>query len=149
MTSDTGVVLVDREVRVAAPPQAVFEFFTDAQKLASWIGVRAEVEARPGGGLRIEYPGQDVAIGEFVAVEPPTRVVFTWGWEGDGHPLPPGASTVEVTFTLDGDGTLVHLVHGGLSAELAEAHDEGWARYLARLSVAATGGNPGPDAAMS
>jgi predicted enzyme related to lactoylglutathione lyase len=36
--------------------------------------------------------GEDVARGEYVEVLPNERVVFTWGWEADGHPVPPGYS---------------------------------------------------------
>ena len=76
---------------------------------------------------------------------PHTRIVFTFGWEGD-HNVPPGSSTVEVTLTPDGDGTLLRLVHRGLlTAAMREQHRDGWQLYLARLSVAAGGGKPGPD----
>jgi uncharacterized protein YndB with AHSA1/START domain len=87
-----------------------------------------------------------VAVGEYVEVDPPNRVVFTFGWEGDGNPTPPGSTTVEITLTPDGDGTKVRLVHTGLpSAESAERHGEGWDTYLARLEIAAAGGDAGPD----
>jgi hypothetical protein len=38
------------------------------------------------------------------------------------------------------------LVHRGLATpELRNAHREGWQHYLNRLTVAAPGGDPGPD----
>jgi hypothetical protein len=40
---------------------------------------------------------------------------------------------------------VVRLVHRELPDEAVEAHDTGWPHYLARLGVAATGGDPGPD----
>ncbi len=83
--------------------------------------------------------------GEYVALEPPDRVVFTWGWEAEGHPLPPGASTVEVTLAAEGEGTRLRLVHSSLPEETQGAHDEGWALYLPRLAIAAAGGDPGAD----
>ena len=87
----------------------------------------------------------NVARGEFVSVEPPTRVVFTWGWEGEGNPIPPGASTVEVTLTPDGDGTVLRLVHRDLPLEAQGAHADGWDHFLPRLVEAAAGRDPGRD----
>ena len=40
---------------------------------------------------------------------------------------------------------LVHFIHSGLPVEAAPGHNEGWTHYLARLVVAASGGDPGPD----
>jgi uncharacterized protein YndB with AHSA1/START domain len=59
--------------------------------------------------------------------------VFTWGWEAEGHPIPPGSSEVEVTLVPDGDGTLVRLVHRGLPDEAVQQHAEGWDFFLPRL----------------
>jgi uncharacterized protein YndB with AHSA1/START domain len=78
-------------------------------------------------------------------VVPHSRVVFTWGWEGDSSPLPPGSSKVEVSLIPDGDGTIVRLRHLGLSPEQRQAHAEGWEHYMPRLALAAAGGDPGPD----
>ena len=39
------------------------------------------------------------ARGTFVELVPHSRIVFTFGWEGDDQPVPPGSSTVEVTLT--------------------------------------------------
>ena len=53
------------------------------------------------------------ARGEFVELDPPHRLVFTWGWQ-DNPVVPPGSTTVEVTLQAIDDGTLVRLVHRGL-----------------------------------
>jgi uncharacterized protein YndB with AHSA1/START domain len=87
-----------------------------------------------------------VARGEFVAVEPFVRVAFTWGWENGAVGLQPGASLIDVTLRPDGDGTMVRLVHSRLpDGEAASSHADGWEHFLARLVVAASGGDPGPD----
>jgi uncharacterized protein YndB with AHSA1/START domain len=143
-TSQTDAI--EREVRIAASPETVFDFFTDPAKMVRWKGVTATLDPRPGGVYRVQMNEQAVAVGEYVVVDPPKRVVFTWGWEGDGALTPPGSSTVEVTFTPDGDETVVRLVHTGLpSPESAEAHGHGWDEYMPRLAIAAAGGNPGED----
>jgi uncharacterized protein YndB with AHSA1/START domain len=85
-----------------------------------------------------------VARGEYVAVEPPRRCVFTWGWEDDDA-MPPGSTTVELRLEPDGDGTILQLRHVGIGdAENRDRHDECWRFFVARLDVATAGGDPGP-----
>ena len=72
--------VVEHEVWVAARPETVFAYFTDPQKLASWIGAEATLDPRPGGVCRIAMNGA-VMSGEFVEVVPHSRVVLSWGWE--------------------------------------------------------------------
>ena len=137
---------VTREIRIAAPPEIVWEYFVDPERIKEWEAVDASTDPRPGGAMRIDMHGdRDIAVGEFVTLEPHSRVVFTWGWEGN-EMLPPGSSTVEVTLTPEGDETVVRLEHRDLpSQELADGHGEGWTHYLGRLAIASAGGDPGPD----
>jgi uncharacterized protein YndB with AHSA1/START domain len=137
---------IELQMRVAARPEIVFAFFVQPELYRRWKGNAAELDPRPGGLYRVTMPTGQVALGEYVVVEPPSRVVFTWGFEGSPD-LPPGSSTVEVTLVADGDGTIVRLRHAGLPDEIwREQHAAGWRRYLERLSVAASGGDPGADA---
>jgi uncharacterized protein YndB with AHSA1/START domain len=110
-----------------------------------WKGVDHKLDPRPGGLYRVDMNGEYIVHGEYLEVTPPHRVTFTWGWEGEGNPVPPGSSTVEITLTPDGDDTIVRLVHRGLPAEAIESHAQGWLHFLARLSLAAAGKDPGPD----
>ena len=73
---------VEREVLIAARPETVFEFFTDPEKQVLWMGRRAELDPRPGGIYRVEISDQIVGSGEFLEVDAPSRVVFSFGWEG-------------------------------------------------------------------
>lgn len=143
-TSQTADAL-EREVRIAARPETVFAFFTDSEKMLRWMGVSADLDPRPGGVFRINVTGRDDASGAYVEIVPYSRVVFSWGWEQEGHNVPPGASRVEITLTADGDGTIVRLRHLGLSLEDQEPHVHGWEHYLDRLAVAAAGGDAGVD----
>jgi len=136
-----------REVWIAATPEDVFPYFTDAEKLRAWKAVSATVDARPGGGFRADITGRgDVAYGAFLEVEPPRRVVFTWEWENNNDLAGEfRASIVEVTLVPDGAGTLLRLVHRGVPAARRGGSAEGWTHYLRRLVVVAGGHDPGPD----
>jgi uncharacterized protein YndB with AHSA1/START domain len=139
-----GTETVEHEVRVAAAPEVVFEYFTDPAKLVRWMGAEATLDPRPGGVCRLEINGS-VMLGEFVQVAFPWRIVFTWGWERRLFDVPPQSTAVEVSFTADGEDTLVRLTHCRLPEGALAFHRAGWRNYLARLSVAAAGGDPGPD----
>jgi uncharacterized protein YndB with AHSA1/START domain len=134
-----------REIMVAARPETVFAFLVDPEKMARWMGVDVHLDATPGGAFRCNVSGRAIASGEYVDVVPNERVVLTWGWEEEGHPIPPGSTTVDITLTADGDKTLVRLVHRGLPEGAVEIHGEGWDHYLKRLAVTAAGGDPGRD----
>jgi uncharacterized protein YndB with AHSA1/START domain len=140
---ETGAVT--REITVAAPPETVFPYFTDADRMTRWMGTEAELEATPGGIFRVNVGGSHVGQGEYVEVDPPTRVVFTWGWDDPESAVQPGTSTVEVTLTPEGEGTKVVLVHRDLPEGAEVPHGHGWEHYLARLEVAGAGGDAGPD----
>jgi len=127
---------VQHEVRIQAPPELVFRFFTDPLMHNRWIGQHATLDPRPGGIYRCVMNETVAVAGQFVVVEPPHRVVFTWGFEND-LAVPPGSSTVTVTLAPDGAGTRVRLVHTGLPYPAIDPHRQGWAGYLAQLVTAA------------
>lgn len=136
------------EIFIDAPREHVFRFFVDAEWLVRWLGIAARLDPRPGGEFRFEVAGSEWCVGEYLVVDPPRLVSFTWGWENEGMRLPPGSSVVEVELTAEGTGTRVNLVHRGLPDENALAlHADGWGRYLARLDRVARGLEPGPDPA--
>jgi uncharacterized protein YndB with AHSA1/START domain len=131
---------------IAASPATVFSFFTDVSRWTQWQGVDGEVDTRAGGVFRVRMPGSQVASGHFIEVEPDHRLVFTWGWEGEASPVPPGSTTVVVELLPHETGTLLRLTHSALAPPaVAEHHRAGWELYLDRLRVRAEGGDPGPD----
>ena len=136
---------MEKEIRIEARPETVFQFFTDPAKMTLWMGRSVTLDPRPGGAYRVVVNDDHVARGEYLEVEPNSRVVFSWGWEGEEIPLLPGASIVEISLESDDAGTIVRLRHLGLPDELRGPHSEGWDHYLARLATAGAGGDPGPD----
>jgi uncharacterized protein YndB with AHSA1/START domain len=128
------------ERHIEAKPETVFAFFTDPEKLTRWLAVEATLDPRPGGACQQTHVGEDgdryFMRGEFVEVSPPSRVVFTWGFQNESLDLPPGASTVEVTLQARDGGTWLTLVHRDLPASERAGHDGGWDTMLGRLATA-------------
>ena len=143
-STDTAI---RREIAIAASPETVWEFLVDPERATRWMGTSASFDARPGGEYRVEVISGNVASGEFVELDPPHRLVWTWGWEpGSPSKVGPGSTTVEVELVPEGDGTLLKFAHVGLpDAEAAEMHGHGWDHYLERLEIVARGDDPGRD----
>jgi uncharacterized protein YndB with AHSA1/START domain len=120
---------------IKASPEVVFAYFTDPALIVSWIGERAELDPQPGGVFLLDF-GDTVARGTYLTVDPPHRVVFSWGIPGDDT-LPPGGSTVEVVLTADGDDTTIVLTHRDLPSTHIEGHRAGWEHQLGQLPAAA------------
>jgi len=130
-------------VEVAAPPEAVYPYFTRPEAIVKWMGDYAVLDARPGGEFTLDINGVPVR-GRYIEVDPPHRLVISWGHAGS-RLLPPGASTVEITLTPIAEGTRVSVEHRDLPLEEAAKHAVGWPHFLARLAIAGSGGDPGRD----
>jgi uncharacterized protein YndB with AHSA1/START domain len=140
---ETTTEAIVREIQIDASPETVFGFFTEPEKLTRWLAEEATTDPRPGGinhqthsGGADNPRGPYLMRGEFLEVEPPSRVVFTWGFENPDVDIDPGGSTVEVTLEPVGVGTLVRLVHRDLPEAERASHEEGWTEMLQRLAAA-------------
>jgi len=141
----TDPFVVRRETQIAAPPATVFAFLTDPEKIVSWMGSGAETELNPGGLYLLKGIGGRSARGAFREVVPVHRLAYSFGWEGS-EAVPPGSSLIEIDLIDRDGGTLMRMTHSGLpNEEQCAAHDKGWAHYLGRLTMAATGRDPGID----
>lgn len=78
-------------------------------------------------------------------VVPNSRVVFTWGWDGEDRAVKAGSSRVEIDLTLENNGTRIRPVPRALPPEPREKHDYGWTHFLTRLKTVSEGGDPGRD----
>jgi uncharacterized protein YndB with AHSA1/START domain len=145
MDAATDTAVYERTLSIDASPETVWEFFVDPEKLMRWKGINADLDPQAGGSYRCEVIPGHTARGEFVELDKPNRLVFTWGWDGS-EDVPPGSSTIEVDLTPAGDGTSLRFVHKDLpSAESVTSHSHGWDHYLPRLELAAAGKDPGAD----
>ena len=128
--------------RLNAPPAKVYAAWTDPEKIARWFGpsqvvagsVRADIDARIGGGYRISFKMQDgehhEVAGVYREMVPNQRLTFSWAW----HSTPERESQVTVLLKPDGDGTLVTLHHEQLFDEAArDGHESGWTGTLDKL----------------
>jgi uncharacterized protein YndB with AHSA1/START domain len=145
-----GPTIADREplevrVHIEARPETVFPYFTDPARYVQWMGNSATLEPVPGGSYHVRMRDGVAAVGEFIEVDPPHRLVFTWGWTHDPA-VAPGSTRVVVTFDEEDGGTRVVLRHYDLpDDEQHTHHGMGWEMYLRRLGIRLLGGDPGPD----
>ncbi len=128
-----------REVIIRAPRATVFRYFTDSARFAAWWGTGSSIDARPGGPVRIVYPGGVQVTGEVVALQPPESISFTYGYEAQNRDLvPPGGSLVTITLTDHPEGTRLALRHDLATAAARDAHIAGWRYQLALFANVAT-----------
>src|SRR5688572_22676606 len=104
-STETGVI--EREISIAASPETIWDFLVDPMKATRWMGAEAFFDPRPGGEYRVEVISGETAIGEFVELDRPRRLVFTWGWRNGANGVPEGSSTVEIDLIPESDGTLL------------------------------------------
>ena len=139
-----GPALVVRRL-IAASPERLFAAWTEPDQLLAWWGpgpvrcVGADVDLRIGGRYRIGNRLPEGALlwitGEFVAIERPWRLSYTWQLEG--LPNPPGeVELVTVRFAPRGDATEVEITHERIADERTwTSHDDGWRGCLDKLAA--------------
>jgi uncharacterized protein YndB with AHSA1/START domain len=136
--SPPGGALVARVERLLpARPEAVYRALTEPATMARWMSPfgRAEVEAdvRVGGVLRVAMIEGEVRIdhaGEFLEVDPPRRLAFTWRSPFTG----PEPSIVIVELVARGSGTWLVLTHERLPGDVVGSHEGGWRTMIERLA---------------
>ena len=145
----TGVVdLVFHRV-LAASPARVWAAWTDPARFARWFGPHGaamdpcEIDVRPGGRIffchRHAEFGDVWVGGEYVAVEPPRRLVFWFEFADElGHAQAregfAASSRVEVILEeRDDGGTAMTVRHTGLARDQGET--EGWRQGFERLAT--------------
>lgn len=138
---------IDRELRIDAAPEVVYEVISSPEHMREWWPDEADYEPVPGAAGTITFddpatPGGKVEALTVVEADPPRRFAFRWVYD-DGASAAPGNSLL-VTFDLvaSGDGTLVRFTEQGFrergweAAVLEQAyrdHVTGWDHFLPRL----------------
>lgn len=133
---------VNKSVWIDAPPEVVFEYFTNAEKMTRWCGRHAELDPVPQGKYRLDMGEWGVVHGIFARVEPPTFVsIELSGPEGSNAP----PSVLEISVTAEAGGSRVDVRQTGLEGPMKLIANRVLDHHLARLSVAANGGSTGGD----
>lgn len=130
--------LVVRRV-IRASREVVFAAWTDPESMRHWmcpgdiVSADAQLDPRPGGSYRIVMKGPTGAYehtGEYLAVEPPSKLVFTWISNSTGNQ--PTLVTVELSERGD-DCELVLTHERFASADARRHHEGGWGQIVDRL----------------
>jgi uncharacterized protein YndB with AHSA1/START domain len=144
VVQETETVVVERVIN--ASQETLWGFWTESEKISSWLSQSAELDARPGGiaklvmGGNAHKDGEVVTPGEFLVVEPYSHLEFTWGFDDPKIGVPPGSSTVAVDLIAQDEGTLVRVTHTGLAAgrdDSPYSERKGWKQMLGHLEEAA------------
>jgi uncharacterized protein YndB with AHSA1/START domain len=138
----SATIRIERTFRAGA--HEVFEAWTSVEVLRRWWHAEhdwetphAELDLRVGGAIRITmrdpFRGEDHGgEGEFIEIDPPRRLVFTWTWDDD----PATRQLIEVDFTDQGDHTTVVLTNSGIPAPAEDDHVVGWQNSFDNLDAA-------------
>ncbi|HEY0242412.1 MAG TPA: SRPBCC domain-containing protein [Gemmatimonadaceae bacterium] len=124
---------LERTLTILAKRETVFRFFTDTPRWEKWWGKGSTVDPRPGGKVRILYPGAIEVTGEVLEVSEPERISFTYGFTS-GSPIPPGSSRVTISLAEQGSATKLTLVHEFSDAAVRDDHIQGWRYQLSLFS---------------
>lgn len=116
---------LDRTVVIHATPETVYRFFTDTNRWAKWWGAGSTIEPKPGGELYVRHPGGVESAGKVLEVDPPKRLVFTYGFVS-GQPIPAGGSRVTILLEPHRAGTQLILTHELPDAAARDEHVQGW-----------------------
>ena len=142
MTGDRGGLILHLEKVLQVSKESIFAACVEAEKLAGWWGPAGfsthsvDLDVRVGGVFRITMQPPDGEAfhlrGEYLEVDPPRRLVYTFEWE---EPDPDDQETVvTLTFLDDRKGTRLVLDQGPFATEARHAlHEAGWTETLERL----------------
>jgi uncharacterized protein YndB with AHSA1/START domain len=141
--------------RFDASPERLFDAWTDPHLAHGWLFTgpdseshSAEMDLRVGGKWKIadRRGGVDyTAIGEYLEIDRPRRVAFTFGMPQ----FSPALTQVTVEIAADGKGAVMTLIQEGLPAEHIAATEDGWSKMFDGLAAQLTHGGygvaTGPD----
>jgi uncharacterized protein YndB with AHSA1/START domain len=137
---------IERELRIDATPEVVYEVISSAEHLREWWPDAAELDPIPGatGAITFGDPtAPDATTVPLIVLEadPPRRFAFRWAHD-DGPATETNSFLVTFDLVPSGDGTLLRFEETGFrergweAAVLEETyldHVRGWDHFLPRL----------------
>lgn len=127
---------LDRVITIDASPDTVFSFFTDSERWARWWGTGSTIDPQVGGHVLIHHANGVEVTGEVLELEPPNRIVFTYGYITG--PVAPGHSRVTIRLEPADGSTRVHLTHEFEEDVPRDQHVQGWRYQLALFANVVT-----------
>ncbi|MCR3754309.1 SRPBCC domain-containing protein [Lentzea californiensis] len=138
---------IERELRIEATPEVVYEVVSSPEHLREWWPDDAELDAVPGGTGTITFgdpasPDAKVEHLTVVEADPPRRFAFRWVYDQGASAAPGNSLLVTIDLVPSGDGTLLRFKETGFrergweAAVLEQAyadHVQGWDHFLPRL----------------
>jgi len=119
---------------IAAPVDLVWSLISTSEGLREWMAVEATVDLRVGGVIRWVHDNGWIVAGTIRDVAPMRRLVYTYGWEEGGFPVPLESSLVTIELIARGAVTELTVRHEGLTPAMAEQHTGGWQMFIGRLA---------------
>lgn len=141
LRADAGAEAHRLEVRrvIKRPPAEVFAAWTTPATLERWLAWRVTTDPRVGGAFHIDmhWDGKVYAHdGEYLEVDPPRRLKFTWVAHGS-------TSLVTIDFLEREGGTEVVLTHEGIAdAASRDDYAGGWTDILETIGKGVQGDIP-------
>ena len=144
MTEATGALVLNLECTLPAPPEEIFRMLTEPSRLVTWWGPHGftipavDLNLVAGGRYRFRMAppeGEPFHLsGEFLEIDPPWRLVFTFRWE---EPTPDDRETVaDLSLQSEGKGTRLALSQGPfLTEERVALHRGGWTESFEKLQA--------------
>jgi uncharacterized protein YndB with AHSA1/START domain len=142
MAEPATTLRIERTYRASA--EAVFDAWTSEEVIRrwwhaehDWETTEAEVDLRVGGVVHVVMrdPAKDATHGgggRYTEIDRPTRLAFTWAWDGDDT-----RQLIELEFEERDGVTTVRFTHSGLWSEAAvRSHMEGWSGCFDNLELA-------------
>jgi uncharacterized protein YndB with AHSA1/START domain len=138
--ADDTTLIIEREFQ--ASPERVYEAWTNPELLQKWWGPEGvtipdlTLDVREGGSwittFHSDKMGKRVVSGKYISLEPPGRLVFTWGWLDNGKR---GHETeVEIVLAKLNNGTKMTLTQKiFVETEHRDNHGFGWSSSFNKL----------------
>ena len=129
---------------IAASRERVFQAWTTPEEIKVWFGpetctvLAAQIDLRVNGEFCFDISSRERGKlqlrGTYREITPPSKLVYTWRWEGNPE-LALDNSLVTVEFIELGGSTEIRLTHENLpSDEARESHRHGWSGSFDKLA---------------
>ena len=130
----------------AHAPADVFRALSVAEELAKWMGppgfsvTECRMGTKPGDPWQLTMRSPENTFhtvkGVLKEIVPPTRLVFTWQWQGQGGEPDGALMIITIVLKAEGKGTRMDFLQTGFATENArDMHNQGWSGSFDKLDA--------------